>query len=255
MTTTTARAARPAPTTRRRAERRLGRRFVTSLLVAGAWFWVLWAALVIGAPLAVERWGGELERITYAAAGGPGRWVAFTVGLLATVTLLTIHLAAGGTRRSFVTGVVRGAVPAGLAFGVLTAALAAGERRLYTALERPWTGIGPFAVDSPAGFATTTLGETLVIVTYVLVGSAVAVGYRRSGPWWGTALMVPLLLPAAVVDLATRTGIFGLALRGAPALDPLPTVVVTLAGGIAATALAVLVLDRLLRSTLLRPSN
>lgn len=228
---------------------------LTSLLVAGAWFWVLWAALVIGAPLAVERWGGELERITYAAAGGPGRWVAFAVGLVATAAILTVHLAAGATRRSFVTGVVRGAVPAALAFGVLTAALAAGERRLYAALERPWTGVGPFAVDSPAGFTTTALGETLVVVTYVLVGSAVAVGYRRSGPWWGTVLAVPLLAPAAVVDLATRTGIFGLPLRGAPTPDPATAVVVALAGGIAASALAALVLDRLLRSTVLPPTT
>ncbi len=249
MTTTTVPAARAAPPVQGRAERRAGRRVRTTLFAAGAWFWAIWIAIVVATPLVVERWGGELERITYAAAGGPGRWVAFAVGIISVAALLAIHVAAGGTRRALGRGVVRGALPGAAVFGVLTAALAVAEQRLYTALDRPWTDVGPFAVDSVAGLTTTAVGETLVIVTYVTVGAAVAVGYRRAGPWRGTVLAVPLLLPAVVVDVATRTGVFGLVLRGAPEPGPIPFAVVVLAGGIAATALAALVLDRLLRST------
>ena len=71
-------------TLNRTAVRVARRRFLRALLVSGAWFWALWGLLVAGVPLAVERWGGDMEGLSYDAAGGPARWVAFTVGAVVT---------------------------------------------------------------------------------------------------------------------------------------------------------------------------
>jgi hypothetical protein len=254
MTMTTAPARPAAPPVHRRAERKVGHRVSGTLLRSAVWFAVPWVAIVVGTPFAVERWDGELSSLTYASDGGPGRWVAFAVGVIATSAILTIHVAAGGTRRALAAGVVRGAVPGAAVFGLLAATVMLGEQRLYGALGRPWTGAGPYAVDTAPGFATTALGETLVVVTYVLVGAAMAAAYRRSGPWLGTALIVPLLVPAAVAELATRTGLFAQSLHDVAEPAPPVAAVVTVVGGLAAAALAAVVLDRLLRSTPVRPA-
>src|SRR5690606_1897764 len=115
--------------------------------------WALWGLLVAGVPLAVERWGGDMEGLSYDAAGGPARWVVFTVGAVVTAGWLTLHLAAGGTRRSFVEGAARAAVVAGGVFGVLAVLLAVAEERLYTSLDRTWQGTASAVpLDTPAGF-------------------------------------------------------------------------------------------------------
>ncbi|MFC8597249.1 hypothetical protein [Isoptericola sp. NPDC057191] len=229
------------------------RRTLRSLVISGAWFWAIWAAFVVAVPLAVDRWGGEMDGLTYDAAGGPVRWVAFAVGTILTAALLDLHVAAGGTRRSFVDGVVRAAAVAGLAFGVLAVVLALAEQRLYAAIDRSWQGTAaPLDVGTPAGAVVTAAGEALVVVTYVLVGVAVVAGYRRGGPWRGTLLVVPLLLPAALADLATQTGVFGLAVRGGYENVPLGAVL-AVAGSLAAAALATVVAHRMLSAVPLRP--
>ncbi|CAM3621044.1 hypothetical protein [Isoptericola cucumis] len=229
------------------------RRVMRVLLVAGVWFWGFWALLVVGAPLAVDRWGGELEGLTYDAAGGPARWVGFAVGLITTAVLLTAHVAAGGTRRSYRDGVLQAAAVVGVVFGVLFVLLSVAEERLYSAIDRTWQGsAGPLDLDTPVGLAVTAVGEGLVVVTYVVVGVAIQAGYRTFGAWRGTLLIVPLLVPCAIADVATRTGLAGLPLRGGyddVALGVLGTVV----GGAAAAVLAAVVAGRLLRTVPLRP--
>ncbi|MGH3589166.1 MAG: hypothetical protein ACRDQ0_22890, partial [Pseudonocardia sp.] len=238
----------PARALHHAAQHRVRRRFTRALVVSGAWFWGLWAALDVGAPLAVDRWGGELDGLTYDAAGGPARWVGFTVGIIVTAVLLTVHVAAGGTRRAFLDGVVRAAAVGGAAYGVLAVLLALAEERLYGAIDRHWQGAAaPLDVDTPAGAVVTAVGEGLVVVTYVLVGVAVLAGYRRFGAWRGTLLILPLLVPCAIADLATHTGVLGLAVRGAYD-DVAGGALLAVGGSLAAAVLATLVAHRLLRS-------
>lgn len=238
---------------RRVASAAVRRRVLRALLVAGAWFWAIWAALVVGAPLAVDRWGGELEGLTYDAAAGPARWVCFAVGLITTAVFLTVHVAAGGTRRSYRDGVLQAAVLAAAVFVVLSVLLSVAEERLYAAIDRPYQGnAGPLDLDGPVGLIVTGAGEGLVLVTYVLVGVAIQAGYRTVGAWRGTLLVLPLLVPAAIADVATRTGLAGLPLRDGYD-DVVLGTVGTLGGGLVAAALAAVVAHRLLRTVPLRP--
>ncbi|WP_166850957.1 hypothetical protein [Isoptericola sp. BMS4] len=237
----------------RAATRVVRRRVTRTLLLAGAWFWAFWAALVVGTPFAVDRWGGDIAGLTYDAAGGPARWVAFAVGVITATALLTLHVAAGGTRRAFVDGAVRAALVGGAVFGVLSVLLSLAEERVYTVLDRPWRGPSALVDPStPAGAVVAAAGEALVVVTYLLVGVAVLAGYRRYGAWRGTLLIPALLVPAALADLATRTGTLGILVRGLDAGLAVDTVL-TLAGGAAAAALATVVAHRMLRSVPLRP--
>ncbi|MEL7976447.1 hypothetical protein AAG589_11340 [Isoptericola sp. F-RaC21] len=254
--TTTAAPARRAPARRAPAAAATAaarNRFVRTLTVGGTWFWGCWAALVLALPLAVERWGGEADGLTYDAAGDPARWVPFAIGIVLTAGLLTVHLSAGGTRRSFLGGGARAGALVGVGFGVLVVLLTLAEERLYTSLDRPWQGSAtPLGLDTPVGVGVTVVGETFVVVTYLLVGVAVGAGYRRLGAWRGTLLVVPLLVPCALVDLVTRTGIFGIPLRGGYDHVALGAVL-TVVGGAAAAALAAAVAHRMLRDVPLRP--
>jgi len=251
-TTPTALAA-PARAHHRAATRAARRRFLRALFVAGAWFWACWAVLVLSLPVIVDRWGGEAEGLTYDAAGGPVRWVAFAVGAVVTAGTLTVHVAAGGTRRSFVEGGLRAAAVAGPVLGALVVLLTLAERGVYQALDRYWQGpAAPLGVDSPTGVAVQVVGEALVVVTYLLVGIAVVAGYRRAGPWRGTLLVLPLLVPCALADLATRTGVFGIPLRGGYD-DVVLGVVGTVGGTLVAAALAAVVASRMLHPVPFRP--
>lgn len=237
----------------RAATRAARRRFLRAIFVAGIWFWAAWALLVLSLPLIVERWGGEADGLTYDAAGGPVRWVAFAVGAVVTAGTLTVHVAAGGTRRSFVDGALRAAAVAGPVLGALVVVLTLAERGVYAALDRYWQGpSAPLGVDTPTGVVVQVVGEALVVVTYLLVGVAVVAGYRRLGAWRGTLLVVPLLVPCALADLATRTGVFGIPLRGGYD-DVVLGVVGTVGGTLVAAALAAAVARRMLHTVPFRP--
>ncbi|MFC7877963.1 hypothetical protein [Isoptericola sp. NPDC057391] len=252
MTTSTA-LATPGRAHHQAATRVARRRFLRALLLAGLWFWAGWALLVLCLPVIVERWGGEADGLTYDAAGGPVRWVAFAVGVVVTAGTLTVHVAAGGTRRSFVDGGLRAAAVAGPVLAVLGVLLTLGERAVYERLGRYWQGpSAALGVDSPTGIVVQVAGEALVVVTYLLVGVAVVAGYRRLGAWRGTLLVLPLLVPAALADVATRTGLFALGLRGGYD-DVVLGVVGTVGGALAAAALATAVASRMLHPVPFRP--
>lgn len=243
MTTLTTRTRTPHS----RAVVAVRRRFLSYLLKTAVWFWACWALLVLTVPVIVDRFGGVADGLSYDAAGSPARWPAFAVGIIVTAALLGTHLAAGGTRRALVEGIARGAVLGGVVFGVLAVALALVEEQVYTGLGRPYQGTaGAFALDTVTGAVAGVAAETLVIVTYVLAGVAVTGGYRRWGAWWGTVAVVPLLIPGALVDVATRTGLLGVWLRDDLVETPLGAAGV-LVGALGAAALAAVVAYRMLR--------
>ncbi|MEU2199137.1 hypothetical protein [Isoptericola sp. NPDC019482] len=251
MTTTDL--ATPGRVHHRAATRAARRRFLRAMIVAGLWFWLFWSWLVLTLPAIVERWGGEADGLTYDAAGGPVRWVAFAVGVVVTAGTLTVHVAAGGTRRSFVDGGLRAAAVAGPVLAVLGLLLTFAERATYARLDRYWQGpAAALDVDTPTGIVVQVVGETLVVVTYLLVGVAVVAGYRRLGAWRGTLLVLPLLAPAALADVATRTGLFALWLRGGYD-DVAVGVVCAVGGALVAAALAAVVATRVLHPVPFRP--
>jgi hypothetical protein len=257
LPTAPGRATRPgelrAHTAQRRAASVARRRFARGLTLAGLLFWTAWTLLVLGAPLVVARWGGELDGLTYDAAGSPARWVVFGTGVATTAGLLRIHVAAGGSRAAFVRGAAGAALPVGAVFGVLTVALVLLERATYARAGLPWQGAA--AALDPAtwtGAAVVVVTEAIGAVAYVLVGVAVTAVYRRFGALRGTLLALPLLVPCVVVDLTTRSGVFGLPVRGAYA-DTALGAPLAVAGALLAAAAAAVLAHRLLRTVPLRP--
>ncbi|MCZ2263656.1 MULTISPECIES: hypothetical protein [unclassified Isoptericola] len=256
MTTTTAPSTPDAGTLQRVASAAVRRRFVRRLLAAGAWFWGIWAFVVAVVPAAVDRWGGELVGLTYELAGAPARWVALAVAAVYCGAWLRGHLAAGGTRRSLVIGVLQGAAIVGPVFGVLTVLLTLAEERVFRAIDEPWPGgATPVPLDTVAGIVVTIVGETLVVLTYALVGAA-AIGYYRAMParlyLLGPLHAVPLLVPLAIVDLSTRTGLLGIPLRGGYD-DPVVAALVVAGGGVLAVAVAGVGALRLMARVRVRP--
>lgn len=249
------------------AARRRGAAAVTGwmrrgALVAGVWFWGFYAvyavALILGNVLA----GNDLETSALDVTLGAQRWAVVWIGVVAATALLPVHVAAGGDRRSLAAGVVRGALLVGGAYGVLVVLALLGERLLSTSLGMTWSRLGALPFGTPLAVLGTAVAEALVITTYILVGASVGAGFMRARAW-GTLLMIPLLVPAALVDLATRTGVVGtvanVELRPdldhavVLAADGLDTTLLGVGGAALAALLAAAALHALLRTAPVRP--
>lgn len=243
----------------RRAARAVRRNVVAVFGVVGGWFWAVYAVVGIAVPLVVSGAGGEMDRGIFESSAGSPRWFAFVLGIIVPAASLTLHLAAGGTRSAFTAGVARGAAVAGLGFGILTVAYIQGERLLFGAIGFGWERAAGLQAGGPVPDALlTVLTEALSVTTYVLCGAAIAAGYKRFGVWSGTVLVVPLLVPIALTDLATRGGVGGLVLSNVePSGDAMAAgeIVLGLAGGLVALGLAAGALHLLVRSVRLRPTT
>jgi hypothetical protein len=232
-------------------------------LVVGIWFWGVYLLYAVGITLGNAAAGNDLKISALDATIGSARWPMIWLGISASVGILALHVAAGGSRRSMFGGVVRGAVVVGAGFGVVTTLALLGERLLSTSLGMTWRRVGALPFDSPAAVLGTAVAEALVITTYLLVGAAIGVGFTQVRAW-GTLLMIPLLIPAALVDLATRTGVLGMIANvelrpdidhaEVPPSEGLVTTLLGVGGGVIAVVLAAVLLYALLRTAPVRPS-
>lgn len=230
--------------------------------VVGTWFWSLYAVYAVGLTLGNRIAGNDLEISALDATLGAQRWAVLWLGVVAATGMLSVHVAAGGTRRSLVGGVVRGSLVLGAGYGVATVLALLGERLLSTSLGMTWRRVGALPFDSPLTVIGTVVAESLVVATYLLVGACVGAGFTRARAW-GTLLMLPLLLPAVLVDLATRTGVVGTIANvelvpdidhaEVPPAEGLPTLLLGVGGAALAALLAAVVLHALLRTTPVRP--
>lgn len=224
-------------------------------LTIGIWFWGVYALYAVAITVGNALAGNDLEVSALDVTLGAARWPMITLGVIASSAILTLHVAAGGSRRSLFAGVLRGAVVVGAGYGVVTTLALLGERLLSTSLGMTWHRLGALPFDSPLTVLGTTVAEALVLTTYILVGACIGVGFTHAGAW-GTLLIVPLALPAVLADLATRTGVVGtianVELR--PDLDhaevPPSEGLLTLLLGVGGTALAVVIAAVVLRALL-----
>ncbi|WP_423462974.1 hypothetical protein ACO229_23630 [Promicromonospora sp. MS192] len=221
----------------------------------GGWYWAIFALVAVTIAVLMTRYGSGLdEAVLDSQMGGSSRWVALVLGLIVPAAYLRLHLAAGGNRGTLVAGTVRGALLGGLLIGLMTAVYLTGERILLGALGQTWTReFGP-PVDGWAGIALTVLTESLVVATYYLAGAATAAGYRRFGVVAGTLYGTLALVPAAVVDLATHTGVTALLVGPGNLPGGVGGVLLALAGGLVTVAAAAWLLRLPLRTVALRPA-
>lgn len=239
----------------RRAAREAAAVTVRIVRMVGGWYWAIFAVVTVAVTVGMTRFGPGMEQSTLdIQMGGSSRWVVLVLGIIVPAAYLRLHVAAGGTRRSLAAGTVRGALVAGVLLGVITAIYLVGERALFGALDQTWVREYGLPVDGYAGIALTVVTETLVVATYYLVGAAISAGYYRLGMVRGTVYVVVALAPAALVDLATHTGVTGLLAGPQNLPDGGPGVLLGLVGGLATVALAAWLFSMPLRSIPLRPS-
>lgn len=231
-------------------------------VTVGIWFWVIYALYAVGIIVGNAAAGNDLEISALDATIGASRWPMIWLGISASVGILALHVSAGGSRRSLFEGVLRGALVVGAGFGAVTTLVLLGERLLSTSLGMTWRRLGALPFDSPVAVLGTALAEALVITTYILVGASIGAGFTHLGAWGGL-LIVPLAVPAVLVDLATRTGVVGsianVELRPdiehaeVPPSEGLLTTLLGIGGGALAVVLAAVVLWAMLRTVPVRP--
>ena len=232
-------------------------------ITVGIWFWVIYVLYAVGITVGNALSGNDLEISALDATIGAARWPMIWLGVVASVGILALHVAAGGSRRSLFGGVLRGSLVVGAGFGVVTTLALLGERVLSTALGMTWRRLGALPFDSPATVLGTAVPRRLVITTYLLFGASIGAGFAHFRAW-GALLIVPLAVPVVLVDLATRTGVVGssanLELRPdidhaeVPPSEGLMTMLLGIGGATLAVILATLLLYALLRTIPVRPS-
>lgn len=190
----------------RAAVRAVEKRVVTAIRVVGTWYWPVVAVAAV--VIAVLQWRFDaLDGSTVEYTLGSVRWFAFSLGVIIPMSLVRPHLAAGGTRRSLIQGLARGAAWTGLAFGLLTALLYAVEQLVWGLIGWDWhRSLGLTGDAGLVGFAVNLMGEGLITLTYFLLGVAVAAGFTRLGPWLGLVLCLAFGIPAVIADVALYAG-------------------------------------------------
>ncbi|WP_275006864.1 hypothetical protein [Promicromonospora iranensis] len=234
---------------RHRSVRAAEKALMGGLLVTSGWFWgtVITTSIIIAA---IQGRFGGLEGSTLQYTLGSARWYMFTMGLILAVAVLPLHIAAGGTRRSFVIGLVRTSALVGLLTGLLVAIVVPAERLIWGAIGWDWHF--PQGLVPEGSFAVTVAGEALVIATYILAGAMLPAGYQRLGAWGGSLWIVPLVALVVFVDWCMHTGyIFGWEALANP--GPGRTLL-GLGGGVLAVAVAAFGVDRFYRDMPLRPT-
>ncbi|MFJ3407907.1 hypothetical protein [Promicromonospora sp. NPDC090134] len=239
----------------RRGARRAAAVTVRIVSVIGGWYWAIFVVVAVAVILGNVRYGSGLDQgVVDAQIGGSSRWFVLVLGMIVPAAYLRLHVAAGGTRRSLAAGTVQGALVGGALIGLVTALYMVGERALFGALDLTWAREYGLPVDGYGGIALTFVTEALVAATYYLAGAAISAGYYRLGVLRGIAYVFAALVPAALVDLASHTGVTALVVG----LDRLPDggagVLLGLVGGAFAVALAAWLFSAPLRSIPLRPS-
>jgi hypothetical protein len=224
-----------------------------TLFAAG--FWVLFALVMVVVPLVVHANGGVMGSGVLTGAGYSARWFAFSLGIATTSTLITMHLAAGGTRRSFLRATVATAAVVGLAYGALYGLATVGEQALFGALGWDWVRPEGLPATGAAATVADAAAEGLACAVYALVGTAIGMGYQSHGSWLGTALILPGLALLALAGVTTRTGAAGDTLGRVLPFDGPTGVLVGLLGALVTCALAAAWLRVHLLRVQLRPPS
>jgi hypothetical protein len=190
----------------RNAVRSVAKHIRGVLVGVGVWYWPIIVLAAVVVALILHRLDA-LDGSTVQYVVGSARWFAFSLGVIVPLGMMRPHLAAGGTRRALIHGLVRGAAWAGATFGIVIACLYTAEQSIWRLLRLDWyRSLGLAESTGAVGFVVNTAGEGLVAFTYFLLGAAVSGGFARFGPWLGLVVCLGLGIPAVVADIALYAG-------------------------------------------------
>lgn len=176
---------------------RAAKKLVGAQLVSGAWTWGI--LLVVGSvAIAILSSRDLLEISVFQFARYAGLWFGFTLALISALTV-SLHVAAGLTRRSFVQATLVTALVSGVLYAVVLGIVLEAEGVVYRGIGVPQAGgeASP-AFDPAAGFATVP-GLAVSFVAGQISGLVVGMGYYRFGGLRGTAFLPVALAPIYLV--------------------------------------------------------
>ncbi|MHA7133675.1 hypothetical protein [Oerskovia turbata] len=241
---------------RRAAEKRSTRTGAVNMLagawVVGLWYWgivVVIAGVLIYLGTRTDIFEGEPPD---GVVNGSVKFFLLVLGIILPVASVAIHVASGGTRRSFVraTWITGGVV--GVTFGLAAALLGYVEWFVLDSLgwEAQQEMQNLYADGGQIG--TVFLVQLFFCGVYWLAGAAIGMGYYRLKFVRGTLALPVLLLPVVLVELALQSGYFGAPFAQAVGLGE-AQVLTAILGGIAALAAAGLALHLVSRSVSISP--
>lgn len=225
--------------------------FIGGTWYVGVWFWAI--ALAVGALILwiMER-NDDVSIEAVGGVAGSAKFFLFVMGVILPLMTIALHVAAGGTRRSFTHGMVIGAVVSGLTFGVAAALVKWGEWVLFQRSGWPSEPELAQLYGDGSQVGLVILVEGLFCVVYYLAGMVIAAGFYGFGFVRGVLLVLASLVPVVVAEIFLRSGFFGHALARVVGLDDTPVWLATL-GGLTGIVLAALLLRAVLRGAAIRP--
>ncbi|MEK8227469.1 hypothetical protein NKG05_17260 [Oerskovia sp. M15] len=243
-------------TVRRTAEKRWLRVAAWSMSVGtwqiGLWFWVI-VLITAGIIGYVEVRTDILDgSVIDSIVGGPAKFFLFVMGILTPISFIAVHVAAGGTRRSFIRSTWCTAVILGLTFALVAAALGYVEWLVFQA--QGWSPeLDQVQLYTDGGqFGVAFLVQAFFCSVYWLTGAAIGMGYYGLGVWRGTFAILPLVLPVVLVELAFQSGYFGKPFAQAVGLAD-AQVLTAVGGGLVALAAAAFMFHLVTRSVAIAP--
>ncbi|QJW35708.1 hypothetical protein [Cellulosimicrobium protaetiae] len=235
----------------RRGVRAVARYYAVGTWYVGLWFWAI--ALAVGALILwiMER-NDDVSIEAVGGVAGSAKFFLFVMGIILPLMTIAVHVASGGTRRSYTHGLWIGATVSGLSFGLASALVKWGE---WTLFRRAGWSTAPelgqlYGDGSQVGLVL--LVEGTFCTVYYLAGMVIAAGFYGFGFLRGVGLVLVSLLPVVVTEVFLRSGFFGHALARVVGLDGTPVWLAVL-GGLLGPVLAALLLRGVLRGVAIRP--
>lgn len=158
-----------------------------------AWFFGIVAVLATAATILENTFGQvQVSHLQFARTGG--LWFLFTLGIVTVVGMLTTHVAAGGTRRSFVAATLAVGLGSALVYALALGVGLEIEGAVYAANGWPHAALEGEA-DPSAGIAVTFPPAVVSYAAGTVSGLLVGLSYYRFGGLRGTVVLPVALAP------------------------------------------------------------
>lgn len=185
--------------------------------VIALWFWGIVAIIAVVITVLQFRGLDDFDGTVFAGMHATSKVFLFVMGIILPLTLIAIHVAGGGTRRSFARALVLGFAAIGVTFALTQAALLLIEHWIFTANGWPVNPPQGRRYASTDQFLTIWLTEIGPHIAFALSGVAVGLSYYRWHGIRGTVLLPLTLSPLVIAEAFSgnsdatplTTGLFG----------------------------------------------